>query len=796
MKKKYYLMALAGLMMASCSEDNDPFPGGGGDHLAVSRQLTFVFPGTAQGVVPYSATASEAENELKTLDIYVFGEDSLSADSPKPMVLEEIFRSGEGYDLNISADSKTATISVPAGNNKAFFFVANGREHLSLDSLVLHETDTTLFKAKMSNTLKGHIACPMLMSGQKNLPDVASAITDAAGNGIDVDLVRRMARFDIRNNSETSRFVIQTVVLDNVPANVPLFPIDGYEAPLLEGKMPVIDFTALANSNAGETNSVFYLYPTAKTDGTGLSLSLAGKDLVTNAAQVLPVTFKNYTAAAEGDPFISIEANNRYLVMVEDMGFGELSATLTVKEWVSGDTVNVNTGDGTIKLSADEGVGLEDNTLSVDAEPTLTDSVTINVAADGEWKLVVDEAAKDWIGVSEIPSGEVQKAFKVTTLLPNPSSKEARQGVVMVQNVRRPSIRQPLIVKQAAQDETTGRYLDLSGAAVAGNLLSFSGEKKDSINVSVAAPAGTAWTATKAASADWFTFGKEATGLRDAAGDGSNFEGSGPAVFSIVPTANATENERVDTVTITIAQGGAFETDLVQKLVVRQAARNLGSIQVACIGLSKGNVNIPADGFADENATIDGHTGERQVKVKATTEWKVVIQDGATWLTLEQVNGSDYTYDDEGVFNGYFMLKATAQAAGAEARSAKVTIVNTVDDKIFQEITFSQAAGAEIVVPDDELTLAQTSLVWESTDAAGVGKSIDVTAASSDWSLSGVPTWLTATANNGDVDTDITLTTTGDAPTDTDFKATITVTVGEKTEKITVTWKAPTTPVE
>lgn len=687
MKKKYYLMALAGLMMASCSEDNDPFPGGGGDHLAVSRQLTFVFPGTAQGVVPYSATASVAENELKTLDIYVFGEDSMSADAPKPMVLEEIFRSDEGYELNISAESKTATISVPAGNNKAFFFVANGREHLSLDSLVLHETDTTLFKAKMSNTLKGHIACPMLMSAQVNMPEVAKTITDAGGSGIDVYLERRMARFDILNNSETSRFVIQTVVLDNVPANVPLFPIDGYEAPLLEGKMPVIDFTALANSNAGETNSVFYLYPTKETDGTGLSLSLAGKDLVTNAAQVLPVTFKNYTAAEVGDPYISIEANSRYLIQVEDLGSGDLTATLKVMEWVSGDTVNVNTGDGTIKLSADEGAGLEDNTLSVNAEPTLTDSVTINVAADGEWKLVVDEAAKDWIGVSEIPSGEVQKAFKVTTLLPNPSSKEARQGVVMVQNVRRPSIRQPLIVKQAAATE---RYLDLSGAAVAGNLLSFSGEKTDSINVSVAVPEGIAWTATK--TAEWFTLGGEATGLRAVAEDGSKFEGRNSAVFSIVPKANDTENERVDTVTITIKQEGKFKTDLVQKLVVRQAARNLGSIRVSCVGLSGGKVNIPAAGFADENEAIVGHTGERQVKVKATTEWKVVIpEDAQSWLSLKKVDGSDYTYEAEGTFNGYFMLKAEAQTAGNPIRSADVTIVNMIDEKIFQSITFSQA---------------------------------------------------------------------------------------------------------
>lgn len=681
-------MALAGLMMASCSEDNDPFGGGGGQVEAAARQLTFLFPGTGQGVVPYSATASAAENELKTLDIYVFGQDTMSASSPQPLVLEEIFRSGEGYELTANGDARAATISVPAGNNKAFFFVANGREHLSLDSLVLHGTDTAAFKQKMSNTLKGHIACPMLMSAQVNMPDVATALS--GGGSVDVELVRRMARFDIRNNSETSSFVIQEVVLDDVPGNVPLFPMAGYEAPGVSN-LPVIDFTAMANSNAGETNSVFYLYPTAKTDGSGVSLSLVGKDLVTNAAQVLPVVFKSYTAAGEGDPFIAIEANSRYLVQVEDLGFGELTATLQVSEWVSGDTVNVDTGDGTIKLSSEAG-GFADNTLSVAAEPTLTDSVLVSVAADGEWKLVVDEACKDWIGVSELPGGEVMKEFKVTTLLPNPSSKEARQGVVMVQNVRRPSIRQPLIVKQAAQDQATGRYIDLSGTALAGNLLGFSGEKTtgDSLDITVTAPGGSTWQATKTATADWFTFGNK-SGLKAAASDGSSFEGTGTETFSIVPQQNATESLRVDTVFITIAKAGDFGTDMVQKLIVRQAARNLGSIQVACIGLSKGNVNIPAAGFSEENSL-------RQVKVKATTEWKVVIPADATWLTLEKVGENDYTLD-EGTFNGYFMLKAAAQEVGTPERSTTITVQNTVDTSIKQEITFTQAAGAEVETP-------------------------------------------------------------------------------------------------
>ena len=679
-------MALAGLLMASCSDDNDPFTGGGGSNAALSRQLTFVFPGTAQGVVPYSAEALEAENQLKDLDIYVFGEDTL--DAKGPMVLEEIFRSGQGYELTDDADSKKAEISVPAGDNKAFFFVANGREHLSLDSLILHETDTTAFKQKMSNSLKGHIACPLLMTAQVNMPNLAEALTDAGGK-VTVELVRRMARFDIQNNSETSNFVIQTVALNNVPGNVPLFPMEKYDAPLLE-RLPVIDFTALANSNAGEVNSVFYLYPTTKTQGTdGLTLSLAGRDLVTNAAQVLPVDFKNYRT----DEFITIEANNRYLIQVQDLGSGDLKATLTVKEWVSGDTVNVDMGDGTIKLSSAD-AGFKDNTLVVAAEPTLTDSVQINVAADGEWTLVVDSAAMDWIGVSEVLAGEVSKSFKVTTLLPNPSSKEMRHGVVMVQNVRRPSIRQPLVIKQEAN---TQRYLDLSGAAVAGNLLSFSGEKTtgDSLNVTVTAPENVSWTATK--SADWFTFADEATSLKAAAADGSNFEGDGEATFSIVPQPNTGEEARVDTVTITV-KGEAGGTDLVQKLVVRQAARNLGSIKAVCTGLSNNKVTVKADGFPEvykEGDPLFGNDGKRQVKVTATTAWEVVIDPADGWLTAETPSLT------EGSQNGYFLLEAQENTTDLE-RTATVTIVNKIDKNIKQEITFTQAAAEAVTpAPDD-----------------------------------------------------------------------------------------------
>lgn len=739
MRKKYYLMALAGLLMASCSEDNDPFNAGGSEGQTGARELTFVFPGTAQGVVPYAVTASAVENELKTLDIYVFGVDSMKA--ARPMVLEEIFRSGvasdgtagddgKGYELTTNKDAKVAKISVPAGNQKTFYFVANAREHLSLDSVELHVTDTTAFKAKMSNTLKGHITCPMLMSAKVDMPDVA---TEVAKGTIDVTLTRRVARFDIQNNSETSNFVISEVVLADVPGNAPLFPIAGYVAPLVP-KLPVIDFSAMKNSNAGVTNSVFYMYPIDKDNVNKVGFSLVGTSLVMNAPQVLDVEFKSYTDKTKT---IDIEANNRYLVQVEDLGSGDLTATLKVIEWIVGDTVNVNTGDGTIKLSSED-AGFADNTLTVATEPTLTDSVAISVAADGEWELIVEDQYKDWIGVSVLPGDTTLKEFKVTTLLPNPSSKEERQGVVMVQNVRRPSIRQPLIVKQAVN---ATRYLDMSGLAVAGNLLSFSGEKTDgdSLNVTIAAPARTAWKATKTASATWFKFEKEA-GLKAAAADGSTFDGTATETFSIVPTQNATDVERIDTVTITIAQADEFKTALEQKLIVRQAARNLGAITVSCIGIKDGHVSVAADGFSEKADAEGQHAGERKVKVMATSDWKVIIPADATWLT--QVGDIALT---PGSKNGSFYLKAAANtAADAVERKAIVRVENTQDNTIYQEITFTQAADPQIVTPSLNTSAITVDNAGTTLSASTITVTGIVEANVGDWSIEGTYEWVNA----------------------------------------------------
>lgn len=719
-------MVLAAFAMVACSDDTDPFGGGGEPTKPVGRGLSFVFPGTAKGVVPYSAAASESENELKTLDIYVFGEDTTSAATPKPMVLEEVFKSGVSgeFDFTTSGQDKLAKISVYAGNKKSFFFVANGRDHLSLDSLELHVTDTATFVRKTTNVQNGLLECPMLMSGFHDMPDVATAI---AGGAIEVELVRRVARFDLLNNSDDSGFIIREILVNNARGGNYIF--DGNAAPYaasLLDKLPIIDFAPFPNANYGESNSVLYLYPTIVAGET--ELALVGTVASSGKPQVYPVRLLPNQTDGD-DKLIQIKSNNRYLLSVLSLGTGYINATLKVTEWVVGDTINSQTGYGTIKLSDKDGNALKDSTISLVAEPLLADSVLINVAAASEWELFVDPSY-DWIAVSELPRDTVMRSFCVTTTTPNPSSKEARMATVVVRNRQRPSIMQTLLVKQ---DKNTTRYIDLSGKRLQGNMLKFSGEIKDSMNVDLSVPAGATWTASE--KADWFNIGEKAIVSYAGTYTGESTQtGTDAGVISIVPDPNTTEDARRDTVTLTIA-GVDGAPDLVQRLIVYQAPRNLGSIQLRMVGVKDDKITIAATGFTDAES-------KREVKVIANTEWEIVIPVDATWLTQSDKELVADTH------NGSFKLYADANtAAGATERSAVLTVRNTIDPNIQRTITITQKAQpAAISVSANPSTI---SLVQEGTaQDVTITVANDVDAAG--WEIDGTPeVWIkTAIADN------------------------------------------------
>lgn len=691
-KKKYYLMALASLLMVACSEDMEtsgPAEGNGGKD---GRELTFLFSGTAQGYVPYTKAeggiASNAENELSTLDIYVFGEDSLSSADPKPVVLEEILRSGADaavaantFALTTSGKDNLVTISVGEGKKKKFYFVANARDQLSLADVQLHKTDTASFKEKLGNSQKDLIACPMLMSGSCEM-----VLSDASkDNPVKVELMRRVARFDISNDSEETNFVIQQIALSNVPGQGPLFA--GSEWDDAERvQLPLIDFSTVNGSNAGVAPSVFYLYPTNKTteETAGeIKFNLIGHSSSSEDTQVVPVKFFDIHGAP-----VSIQANHRYTVQVDPAGQGSLTATLKVEDWLVGDTMDVQTDWGTIGLSCED-AAFKDNTLTFEAEKAADAGtpITLSVACDGVWELEKD-GSLDWLEAKVVTGeGGVINSFTVQILTTNYSA-EQRQGVITVVNKNQPSVRQSLIVVQKGNEQAAITFsADLSsigGASLIGNVLKMPASQSEAITVRVATGIS-----------DWKLKGGSYTGLSVSKTD---------AGLSITPTENKSTNSRTNTITLTDGSGNDLTT-----LRVIQSGVKVGTIVVKCTDLEEtgaGSYSLAVDakGFP-ETGQETGQNNHRKVSVVAITGWEYAIiypwdeaQEGSTiekgdeWLSVYNKDTNNGITENLGTHNGYFYLKATANETG-EARTAKIRILDTATYTSSATITITQAAG-------------------------------------------------------------------------------------------------------
>lgn len=691
-KKKYYLMALASLLMVACSEDMEtsgPAEGNGGKD---GRELTFLFSGTAQGYVPYTKAeggiASNAENELSTLDIYVFGEDSLSSADPKPVVLEEILRSGADaavaantFALTTSGKDNLVTISVGEGKKKKFYFVANARDQLSLADVQLHKTDTASFKEKLGNSQKDLIACPMLMSGSCEM-----VLSDASkDNPVKVELMRRVARFDISNDSEETNFVIQQIALSNFPGQGPLFA--GSEWDDAERvQLPLIDFSTVNGSNAGVAPSVFYLYPTNKTteETAGeIKFNLIGHSSSSEDTQVVPVKFFDIHGAP-----VSIQANHRYTVQVDPAGQDSLTATLKVEDWLVGDTMDVQTDWGTIGLSFED-AAFKDNTLTFEAEKAADAGtpITLSVACDGVWELEKD-GSLDWLEAKVVTGeGGVINSFTVQVLTTNYSA-EQRQGVITVVNKNQPSVRQSLIVVQKGNEQAAITFsADLSsigGASLIGNVLKMPASQSEAITVQVATGIS-----------DWKLKGGSYTGLSVSKTD---------AGLSITPTENKSTNSRTNTITLTDGSGNDLTT-----LRVIQSGVKVGTIVVKCTDLEEtgtGSYSLAVDakGFP-ETGQETGQNNHRKISVVAITGWEYAIiypwdeaQEGSTiekgdeWLSVYNKDTNNGITENLGTHNGYFYLKATVNETG-EARTAKIRILDTATYTSSATITITQAAG-------------------------------------------------------------------------------------------------------
>lgn len=517
MRTKYFLFVLIALLFGACTDDEIGGEGGSSGQQPEAGKTAFGFAlkDFAKGSVPLSRAdgdklpASVAESTLDSLSVYVFNQNTETPyDSTKTIFAEE-FKVG-GDALAADGTNKIAHIQLSGLGKKKIYFVANAIGQHELDQLKLNTSTEAQFLEMKTNllTVSGQLACPLIMTAVDSVEvteDPATTPTDGGGytlgigstvTGREIKLKRIVARFDIENQAETSDLVIEGIELNKVHPSALVNKVQNFNAtknseyaytadPLTE-MMNKFDFTRYPNANNGRAASVFYVYPDLNNgsgaDGEGAEadrffITLYGKTKKTGASVVYNVYMYKDNADTSKDPII-VKPNNQYLIKINDLDPTKLKATITVQDWLIGDTIDYEMSEGTIELSCVE-FPLKDITpgpgrqLDIPAARGGDAAVPVNVKVEAisEWELLKGYNA-EWIDTTtnitaDLPVGTL------ATVKPqeaNPYDKE-RRGTLVFRNVQRPSIMQTLIVTQKAGAATTVNIGKLSAKDAAAYLL-------------------------------------------------------------------------------------------------------------------------------------------------------------------------------------------------------------------------------------------------------------------------------------------------------------------------------------
>lgn len=784
MKKKYYFMALATLMMGACSEDTGLEGGGGNSSLPAidgRTELKFTLSGLGGGVVPYAPVATEAENELQTLDVFVFNRDTLPDGTPKADAdgkvnyhLEEIFKFGTGGTaLGDAGSNKTASITINGDNMKYFYFVANarisGQEIASLSEYELNKTDTAAFFASLTNRLGSKLICPLVMSATREF-NLKDSVANNKTGPYTIDLKRVVARFDINNVAKDSKFYIHSIKIKHARRQAFIFPHDTTYMPA-EGltDLDPINFLDLPEANIGTTRSAFYMYPSPVADDAFLELTGT-----TDAAGLYKLTYPvKFQKVQDKDAVndVPIVANNYYVLNLKAVGVNEIDATLTVQDWGKNDTVNSAGGYGSMLLTLDPteartDVSLNKNTLNLPAETFVApgdSAVKILVQADSKWEIETT-SVPDWL---EVTLGDetdgVAKELTVKAKTSNANGDDARIARVILKNSKRPSITQTLIVQQATNTEN---FIKLVAEGLYDGVLNVTGRDMTPSSADGVQTIKVAVTSSLAtAASDWTAdvTGTDGTGTPDwialtqeAAPAGYSVTGASGSLLVLTIQPNPTLDPRSAMVTLQV------DADHKRSFIVTQAKQSLGSIDIS--GSQIENITYTRDAETG-NITLDmagsvaiGTKGY-SLKVKATSAWKVTVPAEATWITVP-------AFETDALTDGRFYIEIPRNDTKT-TRSAVLVVENTLDNTIKKEVTINQS-GDIYVIADNlveetaaAVSVAKTIAVTTNADAITAEKSAD-----SDWltvNVNGKNIEYTVTENTTFATRTATVTVTGDA---------------------------------
>ena len=420
-KNMLWMSALLALL-AGCSQGElgtDDAPGKG-----VGKEIRLVFSGGGESQEYTRAIASESENQIDNLDIYVF---AATADGGDYQYLEtwkaaaQDDTAAKTFKLSGAGTARKASIfptELKGIPNLKLYCVANSTTLYKadgdpIDPLVAVKTNAATGAIETDGTKATDfekyctaklepagtaLGTPLVMTG--------SGTTKILGNiaTVNIELKRRVSRFDIDNESAKTGLIIESVALGNGRNQATVMPgtlaeLSGPDlANLIEYPVAEGSYLMLPKANQGVTESALYTYPLKDTDEAFLII----KGKYQNPMQKDPVPVEYHldiqrvpdgggTAA-----FIDVVANTRYTLHIKEVMEATITAFFEIVDWTSGGGVIVKPDNAAPVVTA----------LNVEGTDADVAAKEISVTADGAEKVIT---------LTATASGKVQPKFSTTT---------------------------------------------------------------------------------------------------------------------------------------------------------------------------------------------------------------------------------------------------------------------------------------------------------------------------------------------------------------------------------------------
>lgn len=441
--KSSVLWLMAAMCVASCSNDDaliDP------DQTGAAGEIQLLFNGNGHQEEYTRAIASDAENDIESLRVYVFAsanetdyfyqemwstENGTPAD--KALVLQGI--GGSKKASIFPTEWKTMPyLKFYCVANSSLYTAADGTTEATLTAITgdadgnpqtAGVTTSTVFEALTSATVSATapITVPLAMKGE------ATAMFKGNFSKLEVEMKRVMARFDIDNDAARTMLTIKKVIVEQAQPRTTVFGTTTGVATAPAGLVtyPVVQYQALPHANAGLTESALYIYP-----GTGADQSIIRIEgdfmnpvtkEVASVVYRLPIVKQPSTAVQPGTPaeYIDLTHNHRYTLRISQATQAGASATLEIEDWTSG-------GGVAVKPDADEKPILS----SIDAGATgatfTAGETTIALTTDGDLTLVTRSSSRVEATIGTIGSILTRSVTDWLTAKPGETKYESVDG--------------------------------------------------------------------------------------------------------------------------------------------------------------------------------------------------------------------------------------------------------------------------------------------------------------------------------------------------------------------------------